>query len=166
MSSIQISSHLPTLAEPHERDAVAHQLESVLHDVIDLGLIARQTRWAVVGPGSWALRLALEELIGAWRDLEDRLAERVVALGRVPAVQARSVVDGSALPALPSEPIEDHSAVWELTRRVAQVAERARERAASVAAMDTVSEAVLIQVIGSLETHQWMLRAQIHTTRR
>jgi starvation-inducible DNA-binding protein len=161
MSSIQTSTHLPALAEPHQREAVSRQLESVLHDMIDLGLIAEQMRWAAVGPHSWTLRMALEALLGAWRRLAERLAERTVALGRVPAVQARAVVDGSAVDAVTTGPIEDHSAVWSLTHRVAQVAERARARAASIAPMDPVSEAVLIEVVGCLEKHQWMLRAQL-----
>jgi starvation-inducible DNA-binding protein len=161
MSSIQTSSHLPALAEPHEREAVAHQLEGVAQELIDLGLVGDQLRWAVVGPHSWTLRQAVEELVGAWRALADRLAARTVALGHVPAVAARGVVDGSSVPALAAGPIEDHAAVWELTHRVSQVSERARERAARVAAMDTASEAVLVEAVGVLELHQWLLRAQL-----
>jgi starvation-inducible DNA-binding protein len=161
MDSIQTSSHLPALAEPHQREAVANQLEGVLQDMVGLGLLGDQVRWAVVGPHSWTLRLALGELAGTWRGLADRLAERIVALGHVPAVQARAVADGSSVSAVAAEPIEDRAAVWELTHRVSQVSERARERAARVAAMDAASGAVLIEVVGDLEQQQWILRTQL-----
>jgi starvation-inducible DNA-binding protein len=166
MSSIQTASHLPALAAPHEREADARQLEGVAQELIDLGLVGGQLRWAVVGPHARTLRQEVDELVAAWRALADQLAARTVALGHVPAVAARGVVDGSTVPTLAAGPIEDGAAVWELTHRVSQVSERARERAARVGAMDTTSEAVLIEVVGVLEEHQWLLRTQLGARRR
>jgi hypothetical protein len=33
MASIATSSHLPALMQPHERDAIGHELETTLHDL-------------------------------------------------------------------------------------------------------------------------------------
>src|SRR4051794_29915133 len=50
VSAIGTTTHLPALAEPHEREAVGHELEATLHELIDLSLIGKQLHWAVVGP--------------------------------------------------------------------------------------------------------------------
>jgi hypothetical protein len=41
MASPATSSHLPALAEPHEREAIAHELQSTMQELVDLALIDR-----------------------------------------------------------------------------------------------------------------------------
>ena len=161
MASIATSSHLPALAEPHEREAIGRELQATLHDLVNLALIGKQLHWAVIGPLFRPLHLQLDELVDAWRELADTVAERAVALGYVPDGQARAVAAGSALKPVPQASIEDHVVVWELTDRIARVSELARERMDRLAEPDAASQDVLIEVVRKLEEQQWMLRAQL-----
>src|SRR3954453_7584469 len=140
MASIGTSTHLPVLSEPHEHKEVGHVLEATLHELVDLSLIGKQLHWAVVGPLFRPLHLHLDELVDSWRELADTVAERAVALGHVPDGQAHAVAAGAQLPALPAEALDDQVVVWEMTHRVAQVSERARERMDRLGELDVVSQ--------------------------
>jgi starvation-inducible DNA-binding protein len=161
MDSVATSSHLPALMEPHEREALGHELEATLHDLVGLSLVGKQLHWAVVGQLFRPLHLQLDELVDSWRDLSDVVAERAVALGYVPDGQAQAVAAGSEIGPVAQTSIEDHSVVWELTHRIAMVSERARTRMDRLGEIDAVSQDVLIEVVRKLEEQQWMLRAQL-----
>jgi len=161
MASPATASHLPTLAEPHELAAIAHELESTLHELVDLALIGKQLHWAVVGHAFWPVHEHLDALVSSWHALADIVAERAVTLGHVPDGQARAVVAGSTLSPVAAEATESHAVVRDLSHRIAQVSESARERMDRVAALDAVSQDVLVDVVRTLEQQQWMLRAQL-----
>jgi len=40
---------MPALAEPHQREAIAHELQSTMQELVDLSLIGKQLHWALVG---------------------------------------------------------------------------------------------------------------------
>lgn len=161
MASIASSSHLPALAEPHERHAVGLMLQATLHELVDLSLIGKQLHWGVIGPTFRPLHLQLDELVASWRELADVVAERAVALGFVPDGQVRAVAATSQLSAVEAEALEGHVVVREMVDRVAQISEKARERMDRLGAVDAVSQDVLIDVVRTLEEQQWMLRAQL-----
>jgi starvation-inducible DNA-binding protein len=161
MDSVGTSAHLPPLAAPHEREGVGRELEGVMHELVALSLIGKQLHWAVFGPHFRSLHLQLDELVGSWRDLADKVAERAVVLGVVPDGQAAAVAAGTQLAPVAKAPIEDHTVVRELTRRVADVAERVRARMDQLGDADLVSQDVLIEVVRELEKQLWMLRAQL-----
>ena len=161
MAEIGISTHLPVLDEPHEREAVGHELETTLHELVDLSLIGKQLHWAVVGPLFRPLHLHLDELVDSWRDLSDAVAERAVALGYVPDGQAQAVAAGSPLTPVMQGPVEDHAVVWELVQRITKVTELVRARMDRLGEIDVASQDVLIDVVRALEEQQWMLRVQL-----
>jgi starvation-inducible DNA-binding protein len=161
MESVENSIHLPPLEVPHERERVGQELQTVLHELIDLTLIGKQLHWTVVGPGSRPLHLFLDELVDSWRELADTVAERAVALGFVPDGQSAAVSAGSQLSAVRQAALEDHLVVWEMTRRVADVAERVRARMEPVGNLDLASQDVLIEVVRELEKQLWLLRVQL-----
>src|SRR5215213_2490702 len=111
MSSPATSSHLPALAEPHARDAIAHELQSTMQELVDLSLIGKQLHWAVVGHAFGPVHEQLDELVASWRDLADMVAERAVALGYVPDGQARAVAAGSPLSPVAAKATESHTLV-------------------------------------------------------
>ena len=119
MASPATSSHLPALAEPHERAAIAHELQSTMQELVDLSLIGKQLHWAVVGHAFRPVHEQLDELVASWRDLADVVAERAVALGYVPDGQARAVAAGSPLSPVAAEAIESHAVVRAITDRIA-----------------------------------------------
>src|ERR671914_876671 len=139
MNSPATSTYLPPLEVNHEREGVGQELQTTLHELVDLSLIGKQLHWAVVGPLFRPLHLQLDELVDSWRELADTVAERAVALGFVPDGQAKAVAAGSQLAPVTPAALEDHLVVRELTHRVAEVSEEVRE----------------------LEKEQWMLRAQL-----
>jgi starvation-inducible DNA-binding protein len=161
MASIATSSHLPALAEPHEREAVGGELQATLHDLVNLTLIGKQLHWAVVGPLFRSLHLELDELVDSWHELADAVAERAVALGYVPDGQAAAVAAGSQVKPVSRGSIEDHAVVTELANRIAKVSELARKRMDRLGEVDAASQDVLIDVVRKLEEQQWMLRAQL-----
>src|SRR5918997_881225 len=125
MASLATASHLPPLAEPHERDAISHELQATMQELADV------------------------------------VAERAVALGYVPDGQAHAVEAGSQLAPVAAEALDSHAVVSEMTKRISQASERARERMERLAELDLVSQDVLIDVVRTLEHQQWMLRAQL-----
>jgi starvation-inducible DNA-binding protein len=161
MDSVATSSHLPALMEPHEREAVGHELEATLHDLVGLSLIGKQLHWAVVGQLFRSLHLQLDKLVDSWRDLSAVVAERAVALGYVPDGQAQGVAAGAEIGPVARASIEDQTVVRELTDRIAIVTELARTRMDRLGEIDVASQDVLTDVVRKLEEQQWMLRAQL-----
>ena len=114
-----------------------------------------------MGPGFRPLHLQLDELIDAWRDAGDVVAERAVALGFFPEGQARAVAADS--PSRASSAARSRITPSSSSSRSVSpgVAERTRERMDRLAELDSASEDVLVGVIRSLEEQLWMIRAQL-----
>jgi starvation-inducible DNA-binding protein len=159
MTSVGQTNHLPALGT-HQREEVGHQLQSTLIELIDLGLLGKQLHWTVTGTLFRPLHEQLDELVDAWRELSDTVAERAVAIGFWPDGQAATVSSGSGVPAVERGPLEDHVVVRELTRRLADVTERARERMDRLGELDAASQDVVIEVVRELEKQLWMIRTQ------
>jgi starvation-inducible DNA-binding protein len=160
MTATAHSTHLPPLGEPHEREEVGQQLQAMLVALLDLSLLAKQLHWTVVGPLFRPLHQQLDELIDSWRELADSVAERAVAIGFYPDGQSAAVAAGSSVRGVEQGELEDHVVVRELTHRLAEVAERARERMDRLGDLDAVSQDVVIEVVRALEEQLWMIRAQ------
>ena len=153
-------THLPPLGA-HERDEVGNQLQATLIELIDLALIGKQLHWNVNGPFFRPLHLQLDELVDSWHTLADTVAERAVAIGFAPDGQSGAVAAGSELAPIDPGPIADHAVVRELTRRLAEAAERVRARMDRLGELDAASQDVLIEVVRGLEENLWMVRAQL-----
>jgi starvation-inducible DNA-binding protein len=160
MTSTAYSTHLPALAEPHQRDEVGRQLQATLVELVDLSLLGKQLHWNVVGPLFSPLHLQLDELIDSWRELADTVAERAVAIGVSPDGQSATVTSDSPLRGVERGELEDHVVVRELTGRLAEVAGRARERMDRLGDLDAASQDVVIEVVRELEKQLWMISAQ------
>jgi starvation-inducible DNA-binding protein len=159
MATSDQATHLPALGH-HEREEIGHQLQATLVDLIDLSLIGKQLHWNVVGPLFRPLHLHLDELVDSWRELSDTVAERAVALGFAPDGQSRTVAGATSMAQLAAEPLEDQTVLRELTTRIAEAAERIRERMNRMGELDSASEDVLIEVVRALEQQLWMVRVQ------
>ena len=153
-------AHLPALAEPHQREEVGNQLQMTLVELIDLSLLGKQLHWCVTGPLFRPLHEQLDELVDSWRELSDTVAERAVALGEYPDGQSAMVSASSELHKVERGALEDHVVVRELTTRLAEVAERVRQRMDRLGELDAASQDVLIEVLRELEKQLWMVRAQ------
>jgi starvation-inducible DNA-binding protein len=83
-----------------------------------------------------------------------------VALGYFPDGQSATVSASSNLARLERGALEDHVVVRELTGRLADIAERARERMDRLGEIDAASQDVVIEVVRALEQQLWMIRVQ------
>jgi starvation-inducible DNA-binding protein len=160
MPTIRDQAHLPSLGS-HERAEVGNQLQDMVVELVDLSLLGKQLHWSVVGQHFRSLHLQLDELVDSWRELADTVAERAVAIGAFPDGQAATIAADSPIEGVERGAIEDLELVRLLSVRLAEVAERARERAAHVSELDPATEDVFIEVIRALEEQLWMVRAQL-----
>jgi starvation-inducible DNA-binding protein len=139
---------------------VGQQLQATLVELVDLSLLGKQLHWNVVGPLFRPLHLQLDEVIDSWRQLADTVAERAVAIGFHPDGQSRTIASDSPLRSVDRGELEDRVVVRELTSRLAEAAERARERMDRLGELDAASQDVVIEVVRALEEQLWMIRAQ------
>jgi starvation-inducible DNA-binding protein len=149
----------PTLSH-HQQQEIGLELQATLVELVDLALLGKQLHWSVVGPGFRPLHLQLDELVGAWRELGDTVAERAVALGFWPDGQAEAVAETSALEPVSAGAVADREVVELLTNRLIEVVSRARARMDRLGPLDLGSQDVLIEVVRALEQQLWMVRAQ------
>jgi starvation-inducible DNA-binding protein len=154
----EVEAH-PTLSHDEQRE-VGLELQATLVELVDLALLGKQLHWSVVGPGFRPLHLQLDELVAAWRELADTVAERAVALGYWPDGQAGTVAEASGLAPAPSGAVADRDVVEILANRLIEVVGRARARMDRLGAVDLASQDVLIEVVRALEQQLWMVRAQ------
>jgi starvation-inducible DNA-binding protein len=159
MQTSESATHLPPLGGA-VREQVALCLQQTLVELVDLGLVGKQLHWTVVGELFRPLHTELDELVGCWRDLADTVAERLVAIGGVPDAQASAVASGSGWLPLEAQPVESQEAVRVVAHRLAEAAERTRDRADRLGNLDLASQDVAIEVLRELEKQLWMLRVQ------
>ena len=154
------TAHLPALGS-HQREEVGQQLQAMLVELVDLSLLGKQLHWTVVGPFFRPLHQQLDELVDSWRELADTVAERAVALGFMPDGQSARVAAETPVQAVERGELQDHVVVRMLSTRLADVAERARERMDRLGELDAATQDVLIEIIRALEEQLWMIRTQL-----
>ena len=103
------TDHHPTLRHV-DRQAIGDELQHILVVLVDLSLLGKQAHWNVTGPHFRSLHLHLDEMVDAWREDADRVAERAVALGVAPDGRAGTVAARSPLTPLPDDQIADRDA--------------------------------------------------------
>jgi starvation-inducible DNA-binding protein len=159
VASTAQSAHLPALGE-HQLKDVGNTLQAMLVELIDLALFGKQLHWNVIGPLFRPLHEQLDELVDVWRELSDVVAERAVALGYAPDGQAGAVAADTELKPITRGPLEAHVVIRELSERMNDVADRARERMDRLGEIDAASQDVIIEVVRALEKQLWMVRVQ------
>jgi starvation-inducible DNA-binding protein len=159
MASTTQDAHLPALGA-HQREEVGNQLQMMLMELVDLSLLGKHLHWNVTGPLFRPVHEQLDELVDSWRELSDVVAERAVALGYAPDGQSPAVAAVTELKPVARGPLEDRIVIRELSERLNDVADRARERMDRLGEIDAASEDVMIEVVRALEQHLWMIRVQ------
>jgi starvation-inducible DNA-binding protein len=160
MAPPESETHLPAFAAG-AREEVGRLLQLTLVELIALSLIGKQLHWNIAGPGFRDLHGQLDELVDEWRELSDVVAERAVAIGYPPDGRAPAVIAQSELQPVDPGAIAVPDAIRALTRRVAEVDQRARDRCQRLSEIDLPSQDALIEVTRTLEKQLWMIRAQL-----
>jgi starvation-inducible DNA-binding protein len=160
MAPPETETHLPAFAAD-AREEAGRLLQLTLVELIALSLIGKQLHWNIAGPGFRDLHVQLDELVDEWRELSDVVAERAVAIGYPPDGRAPAVIAQSELQPVDPGAIAVPDAIRALTRRVAELDGRARDRCQRLGEIDLPSQDVLIEVTRTLEKQLWMIRAQL-----
>lgn len=135
-------------------------LQSVLVDLIDLGLLGKQAHWNVYGPGFRPIHLQLDELVEEVLEWQDEVAERIAALGGNPDGRASTVVASSEITEVPAGPLRDTDCVKDMTDRLAAVSASIVGRFADLED-DLPSQDILIGIAAGLDKQAWFFRAQL-----
>jgi starvation-inducible DNA-binding protein len=151
--------HHPTLRHP-DRQAIGAALQSALVVLTDLALAGKHAHWNVTGPHFHTLHRQLDEMVDAWRDAGDAVAERAVALGHPVDCRAALVAQRSELPQLGDGPLRDHEVVTALTAILTEAVAQLRRDMDHADALDVVTGDLLHTVVGTLEQQLWMVRVQ------
>ena len=155
---LAISKHA---VEQHEK--IAAELRPVLAELIDLSLQGKQAHWNVTGPFFQSVHNQMDKIVDDARGWADEVAERIVAVGATASGQVDDVAKVSSLDPLPSGTLGDQQALALVAQRVESVAFRARAAMERLGDIDLVSQDLITGIVGGLEKHLWMLRAQIRS---
>ncbi|MEU5979022.1 DNA starvation/stationary phase protection protein [Streptomyces sp. NPDC047315] len=139
---------------------VGEALQGALVDLVDLGLVAKQVHWNVMGPRFRSVHLQLDEVVDTARMHSDTVAERCSAIGVPPDGRAATVASQSAIRGVPDGWVKDTDAVRILVDALGAVITRLRERIAATGDPDPVSQDILIGLTADLEKHAWMFQAE------
>ena len=152
-----------TIGVPMEeltRQTAAGHLQSLLVDLIALGLNGKQLHWHVTGPIFKPVHEQLDEIIADTREYADRIAERSVTLGHTVDGRPSTVGKDSMLEELEPGWIDAIYAVDAYAEQLHGVIHRAR---IAVDQLDDekITQDLLITILHGLEKHLWMLQAQV-----
>lgn len=151
-----ITSTLPEESQKVAGDA----LQSSLVDLVDLGLIAKQAHWNVIGSQFRSVHLQLDELVADSRRFADEVAERAAAIGVSPDARAETVAKTASTTGFDSGWRHDTDVVKAIVRNLAAVVGALRERISATESADPVTQDLLISITARLEQLHWMWQAQ------
>lgn len=142
-------------------DRVRTILQARLTALLDLALVLKHVHWNVVGPSFMGVHEMLDPQVEAVRAMVDDVAERIAALGGEPLGTPGAIVELRTSPdyALNRAVTVDHLAALDGVYN-GVVAEH-RRAITDCAALDRVSEDLLIEQTEQLEMFQWLVRAHL-----
>ena len=134
-------------------------LDGALADLLDLGLLAKQAHWNVVGPRFPSMYQVLDQLADLARTSSDRVAERAVVLGHAPDGRAATITLRSSLPTVEPGAQNDTDTIAAFVAILDAVVSRIHS---VLEAFDTdlVTVDLFTSVLAEIEKYTWMLRAQ------
>lgn len=157
--------YAPAGLETGEAEKLGDVLQERLASLIDLSLILKHVHWNVVGPGFKAVHEMMDTQVESTRSMIDAVAERISTLGGVAAGLPAQVVEMRPAEndySLGRGPVMAHlgalDKVYERTGR------GHRDAIEQVAAIDPVTEDLLIAQTSTIELNHWFVRAHISDT--
>lgn len=150
-----------TSLDTEQRRTAGQALRATVIDLIDLGLIAKQAHWTVVGRDTSPIRQALDELVGTARDFTDRAAERSTAIGVAPDGRAGTVARESSAHGCAASWQRDSDVIDSVTGTLFVLTSRLRDRIEATESADSVTQDLFIEIVARLEQAHWMWQAHI-----
>ncbi|MBI2423627.1 MAG: DNA starvation/stationary phase protection protein [Candidatus Hydrogenedentes bacterium] len=143
-----------------DRTKLSGALQGLLNPLQELVLQTKQAHWAVVGEEFQSFHLNMDELNAAYGLFVDSVAERMLALGFVPAGQVGDIAAKPVLSALPEGFVQKGPLMSAVADSIGAVAARVRAALAAVGGLDVVTDDLLTEMLQSMEKTLWMLAAQ------
>lgn len=141
-------------------DQLAHGLQAILVDLIELSLQGKQAHWNIVGPNFRDLHLQLDEVVAAARLHADEVAERMRALHAVPDGRTPPIAKTTSL-AEPREGLVSTSdAVDAVVAALDSACSTVRGVYEAVEKDDAATTDILNQILLQLEKLSWMVGAE------
>lgn len=144
----------------HGPAGLFEDLQTVLVDLIELHLQAKQAHWNVVGTNFRNLHLQLDSIVDTAREASDTIAERMRALDAVPDGRSDTVVAQTTVPALPPGLIGVTQTVERITNGLYAVVGTMRTVHDGIDAADPSTADLLHGIIDSLEKEAWLLKSE------
>ena len=146
---------------------LADNLQSVLVDLIELGIQGKQAHWNVVGTNFRDMHLQLDEIIAEARRLSDVVAERMRALEALPDGRTETVTQTTTLPKFPGDQVDTKTVVGLVTERLEAVATTARKvHDGGFEQLGVHVADILHEVIQTVEQYAWMVSAELQKPRK
>ena len=151
-----------TKLESNARTVAIEVLNKRLADGLDLALITKQAHWNLKGPQFIGIHLMLDGFRTEQDDLNDKMAERITALGGTAFGTTQTITAGSQLAAYPTDiyRIADHLAA--LIDRYSVFANSVRENIDETdEAGDPDTADLLTEVSRAIDKQLWFLEAHV-----
>ena len=144
-------------------DTLLSSLQSVLVDLIELNLQAKQAHWNVVGPNFHDVHRHLDLIVSTARDAADGVAERMRAVGGIPDGVSSTVADTTGLRAYPRGEVTTRATIDLISDRIYATVANVRALQPAVAEEDSVTADLLNSTIAQFEQHAWLLSSENRT---
>jgi starvation-inducible DNA-binding protein len=154
------TSPIVSTLDAGQQQIAGEALQGTVVDLIDLGLIAKQAHWNVIGRGFLSVHPSLDELVAAARDFTDQAAERATAIGVSPDGRSATVAADAGTKGFGAGWTKDTEVVVAIVANLAAVIERLRARIELTEKADPVTQDLLIAITARLEQLHWMWQAQ------
>ena len=149
-----------TRLESNARNVAIEVLNKRLADGLDLSLITKQAHWNLKGPQFIGIHLMLDGFRTEQDDLNDKMAERITALGGTALGTTQTITAGSQLTPYPTDiyRVADHLAA--LIDRYSVYANSVRENIDETdEAGDPDTADLLTEVSRAIDKQLWFLEA-------
>lgn len=145
-------------------EELAHGLQAILVDLIELSLQGKQAHWNIVGPNFRDLHLQLDEVVSAARLHADEVAERLRALHAVPDGRSATIAKTTSLHEAGEGLITTDHAIDRVVAALEGTCTTVRGVYEAVEKNDAATTDILNQILLQLEKLAWMVSAEKATT--
>lgn len=151
----------PGPTDPDVTSGVAQFLSPVVVDLTALSVDGKQAHWHVRGNNFQAVHELLDLVVDHAREFADTAAERVVALGLPIDARVQTVGRHATTPAMTAGFQPSERVVAEVIAQIDATLVTVRAAVTGLAALDPVSQDVVIEIARGLEKDRWFLFAHI-----
>lgn len=138
-------------------DGVEKHLSPVLHDLIALGVNAKQAHWHVRGANFIGVHEFLDQVVTNAQAAADEVAERVVALGLPVDGRIGTVAKRSTNPEMSPGFQQSTTSVAEVVAQLDATLETVNGAVKALDDIDPVSQDIVIAIAQQLDKDRWFL---------